>query len=244
MTRSTEWRVSPYVRACLTDDSGVLMDVQRDRIYSLDRVGTTIWRLLMAELDLEAIAKKISNVYGAPDSLVRADVLRFLDSLEQKGLLVRSGTEAQAASRQVRQQVSAFPDAATKPLAAPGGPALVARSMWQLLRVDLELSLRGFSHLYHFVANHRTRPVTYAVGTVAAVCRAVDHACALYPRQAPCLQRSAATSCLLRDHGVPAAFVVGTRKHPFRAHAWVEVGGVVVNDKRGVKDYYEELDRF
>ena len=244
MTNSTAWKISPQVRACLTGDTFVLMDIARDRIYSLDRVGAEMWQLLAAGHDLETIAINISNVYGAPVSVVYGDLLRFVDGLEQKGLLVRNGTEAHGASRPVRPPVRALPNAAIQPAAVPGGPGLIARSVWRLLRVDLELSLRGFSHLYRWVADHPTRPVVYAEGTVAAVCRAFDHAVALYPRQAPCLQRSAATACLLRDHGVPAALVVGTRKHPFRAHAWVEVDGVVVNDKRGVKDYYEELDRF
>lgn len=244
MTSSTAWTVSPQVRTCLTGDTFVLMDIERDRIYSLDRVGADMWRLLVAGHDLEAIADNISNAYGAPVSVVHGDLLRFVEGLEKKGLLARNGTKTHVASRPAQPPVCAFPKAPTQPAATPGGPGLVAHAVWRLLRVDLELSLRGFRHLYRWVAEYPTKPIGYAEGAVAAVCRALDHAIALYPRQAPCLPRSAATTCLLRDQGVPAALVVGARKHPFRAHAWVEVNGVVVNDKRGVKDYYVELDRF
>jgi Transglutaminase-like superfamily/Coenzyme PQQ synthesis protein D (PqqD) len=236
---SAALRVSPDVRACVTGDSGILMHVRHDRIYSLDRIGTEIWRLFAAGQTPDAIALSISRAHGAPLSLVRGDVLRFVDRLEHKGLVVRADPDAHQPSTEVPDG----PTSATRHLPTPSGAALIARSVWQLLRVDLTLRLRGFRHVYRSVAHHRTRPVKCQEGIVAAVCRAVDRACTIYPRQALCLQRSAAAACLLRDHGVPARLVVGTRKHPFRAHAWVEVEGVVVNDKRGMKEYYAELDR-
>jgi hypothetical protein len=235
VTSSTERRVNPGVRMSLTGETGVLMDVQRDRIYSLDRIGAEIWRLFAQGHNPEAIAVNISTVHGASVSLVHGDVLRFLDRLEQSGLVLRGGSPAPAASTSTRDPAKS----ATHTASAPRGPALVARSVWQLLRVDLELSLRGFGHLYRSVADHPTKRVSCEERTVAAVCRAIDHACALYPRRALCLQRSAATTRLLRDYGAPAMLVVGTRKHPLRMHAWVEVEGLVVNDKRGVKEYYQ-----
>lgn len=233
-------RVSPDVRASVTGESGVLMHVRDDRIYSLDRIGTEIWRLFAAGQTPDEIALSISHAHGAPLSRVQGDVLQFLNRLEQNGLVIRGEPDAHHVSTQV-------PDSQKAParlVVCPSQAALVARSIWQLLRVDLTLRLRGFNHVYQSVARHRRRPVTCEEGIVSAVCRAVDRACTVYPRQALCLQRSAAATCLLRDHGVPATLVVGTRKHPFRAHAWVEVDGAVVNDKRGVKEYYQELDRF
>jgi hypothetical protein len=214
-------RASPHVRACLTGDIGVLLHVTRDRIFSLDRIGAEIWRLFAEGLTPEAIAARISHAYGAPLPRVQGDVLKLLDRLEQQGLVIRGTTER-----------------------LPSARVLVGRCVWRFLRVDLTLQLRGFSHVYETVARHRLRAVTYPGEIVAAVCRAVDRACTFYPRQALCLQRSAAATCVLRDHGVAASLVIGARKHPFRAHAWVEVDGRVVNDKRGVTDYYGELDRF
>jgi hypothetical protein len=216
-------KASPHVRACLTSGaSGVLLHVERDRLYSLDRTGTEIWRQFSAGLTPDAIAASIASTHGAPEPLVHGDVVKFLARLEQQGLVIRSA----------------------ECTTIPSARALVTRCVWRLLRVDLDLRLRGFGHVYGAVARHRTRAVTYPEGIVAAVCRAMDRASTIYPRRALCLQRSAAAVCVLRDHGVAAALVIGARKHPFRAHAWVEAEGVVVNDKRGVKDYYVELDRF
>jgi len=58
-----------------------------------------------------------------------------------------------------------------------------------------------------------------------------------------CLQRSAATACLLKRFGVSAQLVIGAQQMPFKAHAWVEVDGVVVNDKPYTSEIYTVLDR-
>jgi hypothetical protein len=65
----------------------------------------------------------------------------------------------------------------------------------------------------------------------------------LYFKQVQCLQRSAATVCVLRQLGVPAELVIGAQPLPFRAHAWVEVRGVVINDKVSATENYAVLDR-
>lgn len=77
----------------------------------------------------------------------------------------------------------------------------------------------------------------------ARICHAVNIACIWYWKEVLCLQRSAATVCLLRRHGVHAQLVIGAQQIPFQAHAWVEVGGRVVNDKPYVPEMYAVLDR-
>ena len=75
------------------------------------------------------------------------------------------------------------------------------------------------------------------------LCRAMDFACVFYPRRVLCLQRSAATAFLLRRHGIYAELVIGAQMIPFRAHAWVEVGGAVINDKPYMHEIYKVLER-
>jgi hypothetical protein len=76
------------------------------------------------------------------------------------------------------------------------------------------------------------------------ICRAMDLACIWYPQEVLCLQRSAATTCLLRRFGFSAQLIVGARPMPFQAHAWVEVNGEVVNDKPYIPEMYAVLDRY
>ena len=65
----------------------------------------------------------------------------------------------------------------------------------------------------------------------------------LYWKRALCLQRSAATTCLLKRYGVPAHMVIGAQHTPFKSHAWVEVDERVVNDKPYISEVYAVLDK-
>jgi hypothetical protein len=78
--------------------------------------------------------------------------------------------------------------------------------------------------------------------SIETICMAVDTACIWYWKEVLCLQRSAAATCLLKRHGVPARMVIGAQQNPFKAHAWVEVDGQVVNDKSYMREMYAVLD--
>ena len=92
-------------------------------------------------------------------------------------------------------------------------------------------------------ANIRSERRAPASDAVEHICSAMDMACIWYWKEALCLQRSAATACLLKKYGVPAQMVIGAQQMPFKAHAWVEVDGRVVNDKPYTPEMYAVLDR-
>ena len=113
----------------------------------------------------------------------------------------------------------------------------------RLIQFDLYLARGDFAALYQKVRNHRIAKQPAAFDGVETVCSAIDLACIWYWKEVLCLQRSAATACLLRSHGVSAELVIGAQQMPFRSHAWVEVDGRVVNDKPYVRERYAVLDR-
>ncbi len=119
---------------------------------------------------------------------------------------------------------------------------LVLRALTELVRVGAYITRSDFSALYKRVRNSPVR--TSVCQPYENVCRAMGIACTWYWKQARCLQRSAATTCLLRRCGTSAQMVIGAQHKPFKAHAWVEVGGKVVNDSAHVKDAYLVLDRY
>jgi hypothetical protein len=112
-----------------------------------------------------------------------------------------------------------------------------------LIQFDLYLAKGDFSALYEKVRRYPIGSGMVSQDRVERLCKAVDVACIWYWKEALCLQRSAATACLLRRHGVPAEMVLGAQRMPFKAHAWVEVEGSVVNDKPYVREMYTVLDR-
>lgn len=120
---------------------------------------------------------------------------------------------------------------------------LVLRAYLKLIHFDLYLARGNFAALYDKVRNYSIRRKVPAPDAVQRICYAVDMACIWYWKEALCLQRSAATTCLLKQYGVPAQMVLGTQQMPFKAHAWVEVGGQVVNDKPYTPEMYAVLDR-
>jgi Transglutaminase-like superfamily len=112
-----------------------------------------------------------------------------------------------------------------------------------LIHFDYFLIGGKFEALYNCVRGFPLRPNHTESDLTEQICHAVDVACIWYFKRVLCLQRSAATTCLLRRYGIPAEMVIGAQQNPFRAHAWVEVYGRVVNDKVHVPDSYAVLDR-
>jgi len=120
---------------------------------------------------------------------------------------------------------------------------LVLKAYLKLIQCDLYLARRDFAALHDKVRKFPLRTRAQAHAAIEQICAAVDLACIWYWKEALCLQRSAATACLLKDYGFPAQMVIGSRQMPFKAHAWVEVDGRVVNDKLYTPELYAVLDR-
>ena len=55
--------------------------------FTLNESGAEMLQLFCQDMDVQAVAQEISNVYEAPLDLVTKDVQRFADSLNKKGLL-------------------------------------------------------------------------------------------------------------------------------------------------------------
>ncbi len=112
-----------------------------------------------------------------------------------------------------------------------------------LLAFDLLLLGRHFSRMHRFVRNWRVSPIPSSSDVIGLVCGAVNSACVWYPKRVLCLQRSTVTTCLLRSCGVPAQMVIGAQKMPFKAHAWTEVHGQAINERRDVQGIYGVWER-
>jgi hypothetical protein len=120
---------------------------------------------------------------------------------------------------------------------------LVLRAYLKLVHFDLYLARGNFAAIYEKVRKYPVGKEAPAPDAVERICAAIDMACIWYWKEALCLQRSAATACLLKKYGVAAQLVIGAQQMPFNAHAWVEVDGRVVNDKLYTPEIYAVLDR-
>lgn len=120
---------------------------------------------------------------------------------------------------------------------------LSLKAYGKLILFDLYLARGNFAALYGKVRNYPVSSKKPMHDAVERICSAMDMACIWYWKEARCLQRSAATACLLKQYGVRAQMVIGAQQLPFKAHAWVEVEGCVVNDKPYMREMYAVLDR-
>jgi len=120
---------------------------------------------------------------------------------------------------------------------------LVVQAYLKLIYFDLYLARGNFSALHDKVRRYPIVRKAASADAIERICNAMDMACIWYWKEALCLQRSAATACLLKRYGIPAQLVIGAQQMPFKAHAWVEVEGRVVNDKSYMQEIYAVLDR-
>jgi len=116
---------------------------------------------------------------------------------------------------------------------------LRVRALWELLRYDVIFALRGLRGVS--LAGCEGRPGGPALE--AALCEAVLAVIPLYWKPVHCLQRSMVTARLMRRYGLAAEVVIGYRAAPFFGHAWVEIGGRVVNDSSRYQRSLEILER-
>ena len=120
---------------------------------------------------------------------------------------------------------------------------LFLKAYWSLLSFDPQLARFRLANFHGKVRDCPLDAKQAQDDAVERICSAVNMACIWYWKEVLCLQRSAATACLLKRHGVAAQMVIGAEQVPFKAHAWVEVGGCVVNDKPYMPEMYVVLDR-
>jgi hypothetical protein len=113
----------------------------------------------------------------------------------------------------------------------------------ELLSLERPLARKDFSSIYEKVRNLPVRPRPLEGISAEHLCMAIELSAALYFKQALCLQRSAATACLLKKHGFPAQMVIGVQHLPFSAHAWVELDGDVLNDRPYMPEIYSVMTR-
>ena len=119
---------------------------------------------------------------------------------------------------------------------------LVLRALFLLATYDILVCFGNFRLVYSTVRRWGVVE-TSSAKTTDSVLKAVNYACVWYPKRAQCLQRSFVTTYLLRRTGFPAELVLGASRMPFRAHAWVEVEGSVINEKPRTRERYAVWER-
>lgn len=82
--------ISPDVLYQNVDGLAVLLDLRDENYYSLDDVGTQIWKLLTEHQDVGRILEEMQTLYAVDPNTLREDLAVFFAKLGDAGLLQSS----------------------------------------------------------------------------------------------------------------------------------------------------------
>ena len=234
-------RPSVWVREIQTPDGAALLDIRQGLCLSLNPAGAEIWRLLKLRTPLDEIADQLATKFDESRACIVDDIRNFLGDLSQKKLLSEGNENTRIAASKLRSALISCWRTGLHSRSTTGSASrrfLLAKALISLAAFDRMGFSSDFAAMCQFVRDWPTAPVPPGNEAVNRVCKAVNYACVWYPKRVLCLQRSAVTTCLLRACGVPAQMVMGAQKFPFKAHAWTEVNGSPINERRDVRKVY------
>lgn len=70
-------------------DEHVILDLSSGTYYGLDEIGARIWTLIGDACSVQQVCDQLAAEYDAQSSVIEQDVLRFLEELEEEGLVRR-----------------------------------------------------------------------------------------------------------------------------------------------------------
>jgi len=208
-----------------------------------------VWRLLKLDYTVDQIVDSLSREFkDVAREQIHNDVLEFVADVGNKGLLrasdsLKPNCLAEKLLSIAHQRHRPVVQDCVSQAQSTAVRCLTLKALLIFLAFDLCRLGNNFPGIHRVVTNW---PVSFKLAppnAVERICHAVNYACVFYPKRVLCLQRSFVTTCLARSCGVEAQMVMGAQTVPFKAHAWTEVGGKPVNERRDVQRIYSVWER-
>lgn len=186
--------------------------------------------------------------YGSLDELSvgSAGEERMLDELVARGLLTRVESEGRVPAATAAPPTGSLGMRRRAPDARDSGIRLAA----QFVRAWLATSVRLRRGQLRFMVNQVTRVnAALTLNSIPAdTDRCVELALAyrrfrpwVYRSREKCLLDSLVLTRFLHAYGISATLVLGVAPKPFAAHAWVQLGSTVLNDKAEYVQMYTPI---
>lgn len=219
------------MRHAQIDGLRVVLDLDGASYRVLDDVASAMWTVLVGERARSDALAELSAAYDAPPDVLERDLERFGARCAAEGLLIEEPATAQR-------------HAGGGPL--PAVPPRVVRWHWlaalrSLVAINRGLARKGLRHAYERAAAVPLGAPSIALPRAVTAFLAAEGVYVSSRGPDDCLGRSLALFGYLRAAGFAAEHVIGVRRIPFKAHAWVEHEGEVVLDRR--VDEYVPLAR-
>ena len=200
------------IRHTEVDGLRIILDLNVESYLILDDTASEFWSVLMGEVDLASSLSDLVERFDVDEDRLRTEFAKFTERCLVQGLLTHPGaikTEATSVSsyRWYPSRLRTF-------------GALVC-----LIATARLLAKQGFRKTYE---KYSQLPVGPHAPSLSAVIPGFTRAENLFiARRAPgdCLVRSLSLYRYLRSVNIPAEHIIGVRRFPFGAHAWVEYHG-------------------
>ena len=222
-----------------------MLDLQQGVCFGMTHVGDQIWELLKNKQSIVQICEHLCTEYPQISrEHITKDVTEFVQELHANRLV----SDERLQPNFVRlPKLLAVIERCLSGLRPKRKPRRTRCLFWKALlglaAFDLFRFGSNFPRIHEFVRDWKVSSEDVRQDVSDRVCTAVNDACVWYPKRVLCLQRSFVTTCLLRHCGFPAQMVMGAQKFPFKAHAWTEVNGRPVNERRDVQRIYLVWER-
>jgi hypothetical protein len=220
------------------DGEGVIMDIVANRYYGLTGEAADVWQTFV-EGGMPPRIPGADSPATVPPTVV-SDALRLWRA---SNLITFSDTPSVEGHLPIAKQPRG-PAACGIPgkdiRAAPRSAVIFAALIRERLRVKRSLARSGLPLTLRSIQNIRAdddvpsrRKDVLSVLHTYYVSRLP-----LAQGKDDCLQRSLALTSVLRRKEIDANICFGVQKFPFRAHAWVEASGLVLNETpNGIRKY-------
>ncbi len=74
----------------IIDEETLIMKTENNSIYTLSKVGTSIWEKISSKQKLNSIVDAVCNEFDIERSIATKEVSNFLDSLVENGLVLKN----------------------------------------------------------------------------------------------------------------------------------------------------------
>jgi hypothetical protein len=224
--------VTDEVRYREIDGCGVILDLREQRYRVLDELGTWMWACLTGAADSPDCIRRWAQEFDAAVDEISASMDEFAADCVRRGFLRRGVPDVHrprhARLRPVAHSSRAI-DArrARLPVFFRWLPAPLL-AFAALASTALSLRYRGFGGTYRRQGDARVMTAVRPSSPLEEIVRpflTAENFMLVGRAPYDCLARSLALFRYLRWRGIPATHVIGIRRVPFIAHAWVEICG-------------------
>lgn len=236
----------------LVDDEGVVLDLQSNRYLALGRTSALIWKQLAAGESAASTAARLAEALVIPRTEAAALVAEQVriwrefglagdtkssDSVLPEPRCLHPADPASALDRRLVDASRLVPAAVAQVLIATLGYRRYLRR-YGLGPSILHIHRAYRNDRYHHLHEHHTDVLLEIVKAYSVIRRVY------WERQNDCVARSLGLTAALCRRGIDAHITIGVTMLPFRAHAWVEVDNMVVNERLGVVREFRPLVQF